>query len=405
MHLCIQTQYYLPEIGAPQARLSELAQHFIANGHSVTVLTAMPNYPTGKIFRGYGGLYRSEVIDGVKVIRTYVFPSKSVRKIPRLWNYFSFVLSSFFIGAIALPRCDVMITESPPLFLGLSGFILSKVKRAKWIFNVSDLWPESAVNLGIIGDGLALDVSKWLEASFYGQASLVTGQSHEIVNNIEQRFPEIETYRLSNGVDVIKFNPNKKSDILSQWSKGKKLTAVYAGLHGIAQGLDQILKAAITLEKSTPDLQIILIGDGAEKGALMAMAEELKLSNISFVDPQQRELIPEILASANIALIPLKQYIPGAVPSKLYEAMASGLPVVLIAEGEPADIVKMAKCGYVVRPDHIEGIAKAVESLAMNKELGKIMAETGRNSVIKSYDRNNILNDFRTFIEMNQKDL
>jgi len=404
VHLCILTQYYPPEIGAPQARLAELARYFVRQGHTVTVLTALPNYPTGRIFTGYKGFYRAETLAGVTVLRSWIYPSNSVRMIPRLLNYFSFVCSSLLTGILKLQRCDLILTESPPLFLGISGYLLSRLKKAKWIFNVSDLWPESAVNLGVIGEGVALRISRSLEAAIYRNSWLVTGQSHEIVADIKRRFPEIRTQRLSNGVDIDLFNPAKRTNLLLQWSAGKKYTAVYAGLHGIAQGLDQIINAAALLQQAAADLQIILIGDGAEKAQLIAWAKEFGISNITFVKPQPRELIPEILASADIALVPLKQYIPGAVPSKLYEAMASAVPVVLMAEGEAAELVRQSKCGRVVRPNHIDQLTQVIIDLLESKHLRQEMGRSGREYALKHFDRKNILNEFLDHLEVTENE-
>jgi len=399
MHIVLLTQYYPPEIGAPQARLSEFSLFLKNKGHSLTILTAMPNYPTGKVFEGYRGCFRKESLNNINIIRTYIYPSKSIKLIPRLWNYFSFVLSSMFVGIFTLPKCDLLISESPPLFLGISGFCLSKFKKAKWIFNVSDLWPESAVNLAVIGNGILLKLSNMLESFCYKKSWLVTGQSKEIVKNIRERFPLVETYRLSNGVDVENFNPHQKSDILLPWSKGKKYTAVYAGLHGIAQGLEQIIKAAIQLETIIPQLQIILIGDGPEKALLINLVKEYNITNVFFVDPQPKYKMPGIWASADIALIILKQYIPGAVPSKLFEAMASGVPVLMVAEGEPKEIVDKSKCGFVVQPDDIDGIVSAVRALVENRELRVDMGKCGRIEVEKNYNRNIIFNGFHTYLE------
>src|SRR5262245_5670315 len=142
MHFTVLSQYYPPEVGAPQARLSELAAHFVRRGHSVTVLTAMPNYPIGRIQAGYGGMLLREQKEGIGVIRTFIFPTKETGFLYRLANYFSFVISSTIIGSLFLRRSDYLLVESPPLFLGLSGIWLSRIKRARMIFNVSDLWPE-----------------------------------------------------------------------------------------------------------------------------------------------------------------------------------------------------------------------------------------------------------------------
>ena len=229
----------------------------------------------------------------------------------------------------------------------------------------------------------------------------MTGQSREIVKSISDRFPKKKTYRLSNGVDVDKFLPQKKSDILQQWSNGKELTSVYAGLHGIAQGLGQIIKAAVELEKTVPELQIILIGDGPEKHQLIDSAEELNISNFTFVEPQTKEKMPGIWASANIALVSLKQYIPGAVPSKLYEAMASGVPVIMIGEGEPEHIVKSANCGVTVKPNDQNALVEAFIKLVNDQKLKNAFGNNGRSYVKEHFNRENIMNEFLKYLESN----
>ncbi|MEJ2648328.1 MAG: glycosyltransferase family 4 protein, partial [Sedimentisphaerales bacterium] len=245
MKFIIHTQYYIPEIGAPQARLSELAEKMLAGGHEVTVITALPNYPLGQLYAGFGGIFKREVRNGVSIIRTWIYPTKSVELLPRLFNYFSFVISSLLLGILFLPRADYLITESPPLFLGISGFLLSRLKRAKWIFNVSDLWPESAVRLGVIGEGFPLTISEKLELFCYQKAWLVTGQSAEILRGVKHKCPKGNTFHLSNGVDSTLFRPELRSgDLHNELGEGVECVAIYAGLHGIAQGLNQIIEAA-----------------------------------------------------------------------------------------------------------------------------------------------------------------
>ena len=358
----------------------------------------MPSYPLNKIFDGYGGIYMKEELDGIDIIRSYIYPSNSVKLISRLFNYFSFVFSSLIVGLFVLPKKDILITESPPLFLGITGYVLSRVKGAKWIFNVSDLWPESAVNLGVIGKGLPLTISFKLEEFFYKKSWLVLGQSKGIVQNINERFPWVDTYLLSNGVDVEKYTPDTKSDILKEWSNGREYTVVYAGLHGIAQGLDQLIKAAKVLDSKLNTLQFVLIGDGPKKKSLIELNRKLEASNVTFVESQPKIAMPEIWASADIAIIPLKQYIPGAVPSRIYEAMASGGPIVMIGVGEPAEIVTRSECGFTVEPNDIIGICDSIKELVNNDKLRKNMSINGRLSASKYYNRLNILTEFNDFI-------
>ena len=221
MHILIHSQYFPPEIGAPQARLSELGLHLRQQGFEVTILTAMPNYPLGKLYPGYRGLMRRERWNDIPVIRCWIRPTLKVTLVPRLVAYFSFVLSSLIIGLFTVKRIDIVLTESPPLFLAISGYILSRIKRARWIFNVSDLWPLSAVELGIIRpESMGHRIGRWLEAFSYRNAWLVTGQSREILADIRKRFPETPVYHLSNGVDTKMFRPmeaiNEEQPVLGE---------------------------------------------------------------------------------------------------------------------------------------------------------------------------------------------
>jgi glycosyltransferase involved in cell wall biosynthesis len=394
VHIILHTQYYPPEIGAPQARLSALARGLTRLGHQVTVLTAMPSYPQGKVYPGHGGLVNKETQDGVRIVRTGIIATQKTSLLPRMTNYFSFVITSLVWGLFLLPRVDYLLTESPPLFLGMAGYLLSRMKKARWIFNVSDLWPESAVSVGAVRPGLALRSSYWLEAFCYRKSWLVTGQSKSILADIHQRFPEVRTYHFSNGVDVSVFQPSTCNRELVE---GSRIVAMYAGLHGLAQGLDQILSAACELVEDSR-LGIILIGDGPEKKALIQRAQELGLSNVKFLAPVPSSQMPEILSTADICLVPLKTYIPGAVPSKLYEAMACGKPVILIAEGEAAQIVKDHRAGIVVTPGDIPGLVAAFRHLIEDFELRRSMGQAGRRAVEKYFDRTEIIQQLAAFL-------
>ena len=399
MKIVIHTQYFLPEMGAPQARLSELANFFSKKGIDVTILTAMPNYPAGKIYNGYGGFYKTEIIDGLKVIRCFIYPSNSSNVFKRLFSYLSFTLSSLIIGLFVLPKCDYILSESPPLFIGISGYLLSLTKKAKWIFNISDLWPESALILGIINKGIAYKLSTKLEEYLYKKAHLITCQSKEITNNIKLRISNEKVILFSNGVDIKKFHKKNSSNILKKWSNGKKYTAVYAGLHGLAQGLDQIVLAAKILSKSNFDLQFIFIGDGLEKERLIKLSKSLKLDNISFVDPQDKKNMPAIWASADLAMICLKKYILGAVPSKLYEAMASSCPIIFIGDGEPREIIHKANCGYSIYPREIDNISISISKMINDNKKRKVASENARKYVVENFNREkimtNLLEDFK----------
>ncbi len=403
MKVGILTQYYPPEMGAPQARLSHLAEQFARRGHEVVVLTAMPNYPRGRIFAGYGGFVRRETREGVSVIRCWLYPTTDVGLVPRLASYFSFVFSSILVGTFALPKLDYLLTESPPLFLGISGYLLARRTGARLIFNVSDLWPESAVVLGAVSEGWGLEVARRLEAFCYRKAWLVTGQSREILESIRRRFPEVAVYHLSNGVDTDLFRPERRSSAArARFFDGRgseaSCVALYAGLHGMAQGLEQILEAAARL-KDVAALEFALVGDGPLKKELRERSGALGLENVRFLDARPREEMPELVASADLALVPLKMSIPGAVPSKIYEAMGAGVPIVLVAAGEAADIVGRSEAGVAVPPGDVAALEAAIRALAGNPERRAKLGRSGRDAAVRDFDRIGIADRFAAHLE------
>ena len=395
----ILTQYYPPEIGAAQGRLSELARRLTEAGHETVVLTALPNYPQGRIYEGYRRRFFVRERQGaVNVLRAWIWPTKSSAAIPRIANYLSFVATSLLVGAVRLPRLDVLITESPPLPLGFSGFVLSRLKRARWIFNVSDLWPETAIALGSISEGRLARLAHRLEAFCYRRAWAVSCQSREIEESIGRRFPGVRTISFVNGTDTERFSPDRRSETLWHDLVGDgDPIAVYAGLHGSCQGLGQVVDAVEKLQDDR--LRVVLVGDGPEKDELVESARARGLRNITFLDPQPKEAIPELLASADIAVVALRTRILGAVPSKLYEAMASGLPVVLVADGEPAEILSSANAGVAVKPGDVDGLAAALRRLATSDGERASLGAAGRQAAIERFDRRPIYDRFIKALE------
>jgi glycosyltransferase involved in cell wall biosynthesis len=385
-------------MGAPQARLSDLAKRFAEHGHEVYVLTAMPNYPQGRIHSGYGGLLCREERDGVSIIRTYIYPTKSVGAVRRLTNYVSFVFSSLLFGIFLLPKVDFILTESPPLFLGISGWILSRLKGARWILNVSDLWVESLRSFGVFRKESLIDkLLTSMSLFLYHRAWLVTGQSEEIVSEMRKHLPPERVYHLSNGADVHSFHPKKRDEAIRQhYLRDGEVGFVYAGLHGFFQGLDQIIAAADRL-RSEP-VRFLFFGEGSEKDALVKMAKERQLTNVDFNAPIPRDRVATVLASLDVAVIPLKKEIRGSVPSKIYEAMASTMPILLVADGEARGIVERAGAGIAVRPGDIDGLTHSVLMLASQPEDRSRMGRAGRVAAENVYSRLKITEDFEAFL-------
>jgi glycosyltransferase involved in cell wall biosynthesis len=394
MKLLIITQYYPPEMGAPQARLSDLARRLHQRGHEVQVLTALPNYPTGSIFPGYAKLFAREKKEGITILRSWIIPSNRANLLHRLISYLSFAFSSLVTGALKADKADIIITESPPIFLAATGWLLSILKGARWILNISDLWPDSARDIGMLKDsGLAYRVLKALTLFFYKRAWLVTGQSAEIVSEIGKQCPAANTYVLSNGVDVQNFHPKlKSSDLRRKYLLPGEVGFIYAGLHGLFQGLDQVVMAAVKVQEEP--VRFVFFGDGPEKAALIEKSRILGLRNLDFYPPIPHQQVPALLASMDVAIIPLKGRIRGAVPSKIYEAMAVEIPILLVAKGEASDIVERTESGLTVSPGDLDGLARAIRQLASNGNLRKSLGKTGRIAAENYYDRSKIAERF-----------
>jgi glycosyltransferase involved in cell wall biosynthesis len=399
MKLLILTQYYPPEIGAPQNRLHELAVRLKANGINVEVLTAMPNYPKMEIFETYRtGQINEEQIDGIRVFRSGIYVSQSKSILPRLLNYFSFVWTSYWRGR-KLGKYDFLMVESPPLFLGYSAMALSRKLNAKLIFNVSDLWPESAEKLGIVTNKMLLGLAYRLERKCYERSGLITGQTMGIVKDISSRFPQKKVYWLPNGVDVQFYDPSNYEKHGFRSKNGfsdQDVLFFYGGILGHAQGLQTVLQAAKLVEIN-PNVQIILQGAGPEKEDLLKMKEELNLMNVHFLPPVPKQEMPNILKEVDVALVPLRklELFLGAIPSKIFEALAMEKALLLGVGGEAkAHFIDKANAGCYYEPENSEDLSKKMLDLAANPEQIRQKGSNGRRYVTEHFNRNKIAADF-----------
>lgn len=401
LKLLILTQYFPPEVGAPQNRLFELAVRLKNLGIDVSVLTAMPNYPQMKIYDGYEGKnYMYEEIEGIPVHRASIYLPKSKSIIQRLLNYFSFVYSSARVGKNKIGNIDVIMCESPPLFLGYSALYLKRKKNAKLIFNVSDLWPESAEKLGVVTNKWMLKLAYRLEEKLYRRSVLVTGQTQGICKNINERFPNVKTYWLPNGVDVSYYNPNT---VTGNWRSENgfdehDILFLYAGIIGLAQGLEIILQAAEKLKDNT-HIKFILVGSGPEKEKLQTIKADKQLANVYFFDAVSKLQMPQIVQASDVSVIPLRKLdlFLGAIPSKIFENLAMEKPVILAVDGEARELfVNQGQCALYSEPENADDLVKNVLLLANDSNLRKLLGKKGRVYVEQSFNRNTIAQNFYT---------
>jgi glycosyltransferase involved in cell wall biosynthesis len=398
--LLILSQYYPPEVGAPQNRLHELALHLQELGVDVTVLTAMPNYPSMRIQKNYAGKkYFFEEIDGVKVHRSSIYVSQDRSILSRLRNYFSFVWSSALTGNKKLGNFDFLLCESPPLFLGYSAMYLSRKKKARLIFNVSDLWPESAEKLGVVNNKTVLGFAYRLEERLYKRSALVTGQTQGICADIKKRFPSVPVYWLPNGVDLSFYDPAVKKQ--SDWREKHNIADadkvfLYAGIIGIAQGLEIIVNCAVHF-LTERDVKFVLMGSGPEKERLQKLAKTKGAHNVIFTDPVPKSEMPGIVSGAYAAIIPLRKLdiFRGAIPSKIFENLAMEIPVLLGVEGEAKELfIDQGKCGLFFEPENVDSLLASIREVLLDQPLRNELGKNGRLFVSRYFDRTRIASHF-----------
>ena len=396
MRIAILTQYYPPETGAPQNRLSDLARRLAGRGHRVEVLTALPNYPGTEILPEYVGKENTiEEIDGVRVARVGLYVPKKKTFNRRVANYLSFAWAARRQGPRLLSRSDILISESPPLLLCLAGRYLAKRLGAMLVTNVSDLWPRSVLELGMMSRGPLYWAAERLESWMYRGSDLITAQTQGIADDIKSRFPGKPVALFPNGVDLSAYSKSVDREAVRArfgWKAGTWVLG-YTGVLGHAQALGQVLDAARRIQADgTDSVHFALFGDGPVKEHLEKRIRDESIDSVCVYPVQPHELIPEIQAAFDGGIVPLAagKLFEGSRPSKMFEIMASGRPVVLCACGEAAESLHLAEggpAGVVVAPEDPEALAVSIQALCSSPETAESMGRQGKKVVKHFFDR------------------
>jgi len=389
MNFLILTLYFPPEIGAAPTRLGAMTRELADLGHNVEVVTSMPNYPQGKIFRGYrGSFYRKEVRGRVVIHRVWLYPTVG-RGLGRMLNYVSFSLTALY-GLLRARTPDYLFVESPPLTLSGPGTIYAFLKRVPLILNVADLWPDTLVEMGLLHEGAALDLLYRLERWAYRRATFVNAVTEGLRDSLltTKRIPTDKVLFLPNGVDTERHQPRDPDQAFkrSLGLAGKKVL-LYSGTLGRAHSLENVLEAA-NLLKSEPDIHFLFLGDGSERPALEEMKQRLNLHNVTFHDLVPIEQLAPFQAIADCGLVSLRNLpiFEGARPSKMFPLLAAGKPLVYCGHGEGARLVQEAKAGIVVPPGDPQALAAAIPVLLRNRVLLVELGSNGRRFVLEHYE-------------------
>jgi glycosyltransferase involved in cell wall biosynthesis len=402
--ILLLSQYFPPESGAPQQRLFSLAKHLHSYGVICRVLTCHPHYPLMKLYAGYDNkIFISEEKEGIKIYRVPVFIPKKKSFLFRLLNYFSFCFQSVrYAGRLPEKTYDYVLCESPPLFLGLSALFLKRKFKSKLIFNVSDLWPESIIKLGITKNPILLWPLWKLESLLYKKSFLVTGQTQGICNNIQKRFPTVKTYWLPNGTEPEKWKKIhlNKSECRKKFQLSDKDFIIgYAGVIGLAQGLETVLECAKILSEDS--FTFVLAGDGPVLSSLKGLTEEFKIKNVVFTGHLTPEQMPEFLKCLDVALVPLKKndLFLGAIPSKIFENLAMKIPVLMAVDGEAREIfVDRENAVFFAEPENAADWAEKIKFIKQHPDEVKIKTENGYKLVSEKFNRKQIAQNFYQYL-------
>jgi glycosyltransferase involved in cell wall biosynthesis len=392
MRILYLSQYFPPEVGATQTRAYEMARYLVSAGHQVTMLTEVPNHPSGIIPPEYQGkLYERADLEGIDVIRVWVKASPKKTFANRMLFYTSYMVNATLAGLIlSRGRYDVVYATSPPLFVGGAVLALSYLRRIPFVFEVRDLWPESAVAIGELTNPRAVTLAGKLEEMCYNRARYIVVVTHGIQQRLVERGFGPKVALIPNGANTDLFHPDPEAGaaLRADLELTDKFLAVYAGIHGLAQGLEVVLEAAQQLLQ-VPDIHFLFVGEGPKKAGLLELRDKLELTNVTMMPERPRSEMPAFLSAADVALVPLRklELFEGAVPSKLFDAWACGCPVLLSIDGEARRVLHQADAGVFVEPENAERLAHSILQLKDDPNQLHRYGEQGRRFVEEHYSR------------------
>ncbi|HYC58009.1 MAG TPA: glycosyltransferase family 4 protein [Thermoanaerobaculia bacterium] len=368
MKIAVFSHYFTPEIGAPSARIHDLSREWLRAGHSVHIVTCFPNHPTGQIYPGYAkARYFHETLDGFDVHRlwSYVTPNRGIIK--RTLGHVSFMLSSMLMRKSRLARPDVIVGTSPTLFAAIAAERMAARLRVPFIMEVRDLWPALFADLGILRNKTILGILERLELWLYRRAAgIVTVTEAFRQNLISRGVPAEKVLTIPNGADIDFWREDLADPqrVRTEYGLGDEFIVLYIGAHGISQGLSAVVDAAALL-RDQPDVEFVFVGEGADKPVVMERAKTTAASNVRFLDPVDKRGVRDLYAAANVCLVPLRDVplFSTFIPSKMFEILAMGRPIVASVRGETAEILSRSGAAVVVEPENAQQIADAIRSL------------------------------------------
>ena len=395
MRILFLTHYYPPEVNAPANRVHEHARIWVKEGHEVTVITGVPNHPRGTLFPGYENRFQEQTIDGVRVVRTWMYLTPNAGFAKRIANYLLFLCTAI-LASFRLERPDVVVATSPQFFCGVAGALVAKLKRRPFVLEVRDLWPDSIVQLGQLENPTVIRVLEGIESWLYRSASAVVVLTRAFARHVEARGVPVERIELVyNGIDAESFQPRPRDEaLLEKHGLAGSFTVAYVGTLGLAHGLVQVLEAAELLRDRMPDLHLVFIGDGADRERIQAEARGRGLDRVHFTGLLPREEVPAWLSSLDVLLVMLRDLavFETVIPSKIFEYLALERPIVLAAPraSEIRAMVESADAGCSIDAENPELLAEAIAAIREAPEEAARQAKCGHDWVMRDFRRDDL---------------
>jgi glycosyltransferase involved in cell wall biosynthesis len=396
------SHYFPPEVNAPANRTHEHCRRWVQDGHEVTVITGVPNHPRGRIFPGYANRWiQEETIDGIRVLRTWMYLTPNSGFLRRVANYLLFALTAILASPRA-ERPDVVVATSPQFFVGVAGAIIARLKRRPFVLEIRDLWPKSIVELGQLGPGPVLSALEALERWLYRSADGVVVNTRTFHDHITARGVASESIELVyNGIDPALFKPRPKNQgLLAKHGLENRFTVAYVGTLGLAHGLTLLVDVAERLA-ARREIQFVLIGDGADREKLEAEVAKRGLDNVHMLGLQPRDAMPDWIASIDVLLVMLRDLpvFETVIPSKIFEFLAQERPVILSAKGEIRRMMEEADGALVIDPEVADQLVAAIEEIIANPEAAGRRAAAGRRWVDAGFLRDDLARKMSAFLE------
>ena len=398
LNILYMSHYFPPEVNAPALRVSEMASRWADSGHDVTILTGFPNHPSGIIPDEYKGMKRLVTkYKNLKVVRTYQYAAPNKGFVKRIMNYLSFMFSSILLGTSKVGKPDIVIATSPQFFVAVAGYIMSRIKRCKYVFEIRDVWPEEIVAVGAIKNKAIIKSLEAIEMFLYHKADLLVAVAQGTIDLLSERgIPKEKMVLYPNGVNIEHFqNAPDATKLRKELGIDDKFVVSYVGTHGMAHRLEDLLETAKNLE-THKDIHFLFVGDGAEKKKLVQMANEMNLKNVIFHDQVSHERIVEFYKATDLFMVPLRKakLFTKNIPSKIYEIMVVKKPILISTEGESRKLVEMAGAGLSCTPENVSEMTEKILYLYKNKELCQKMGNDGCSFAIANASRMSIADNY-----------